>query len=87
VARRGGKSRGGFRGGRNHGNLVQESNAWSANERGIWNYNPLSRSTTRADRNGSGSTLSVSSRGELYMDVGRIDPHLGNAGGASISFE
>ena len=49
--------------------------AWSANEQGISNY--------RSGRNSN----SNSNNGEPYMDVKRIDPNLGNAGGASISFE
>ena len=45
--------------------------AWSANERGIGNYG------------GARNAFN----GEPYMDVKRIDDGLGNAGGASISFE
>ena len=51
--------------------------AWSANEQGISNY--------RSGRNARNARNT--NNGEPYMDVKRIDPNLGNAGGASISFE
>ena len=49
---------------------TSSGSAWSTNERGISSY--------------TGGTNSFS--GKEYMSVGALDPNLGNAGGATISY-
>ena len=56
----------------NGGNARSSAGAWSTNERGITSYR---------GRGGNGGQR------QPYMDVGKLDPNLGNAGGVSISFD
>lgn len=56
---------------------TNDNGAWSERER--WIRPRCRRGRGRAPSSGSSS--------QPYMDIGRLDPNLGNVGGASISYE
>jgi len=73
TRKKGKRKRGGWGGRKKQAAKNDNGGAWSARERGIRPY-----------RSGRGT---ASSSTQPYMDISRLDPNLGNVGGASITFE
>jgi len=73
TKKKGKRKRGGWGGRKKQAAKNDNGGAWSARERGIRPY-----------KRGRGTTVSST---QPYMDISRLDPNLGNVGGASIKFE